>query len=82
VRTKNTGSHAAATLRMGLPRLRLARRILHGCTRRLFRPSGRHNRGDFLLHRPYGMQQKCTAVITIIISTIKFLRFQELAKSS
>ena len=38
---KTSSAHAAATLRMGLPRLCLARRILRGCARRLFRPSGR-----------------------------------------
>jgi len=38
---KTPAAHAAATLRMGLLRLRLARLILHGCARRCIRPSGR-----------------------------------------
>jgi len=38
---KTPAAHAAATLRMGLRRLCLARLILRGCARRLFRPSGR-----------------------------------------
>jgi len=38
---KTPAAHAAATLRMGLLWLRLARLILRGCERRCIRPSGR-----------------------------------------